>query len=217
MRSLQNCGLVLASIDKPKKYKAVPLRNGISILLKNKKLEIEQIEKSTEKMEERINKYKKTTPGEEKTFMIAHSALAPPPRVYQAFSRVQESVDMFFASDSRVLEQGLTSNYRMLEETLDRNVQMRIISQSFKKNNLLSTHLEKLMVKPKFEIKFRTYPQVGTFLCFDKNEVWLKTGKTEGLDRQENIVMDYGLIGELFHFFFEKIWNENNSLQDALR
>jgi hypothetical protein len=94
---------------------------------------------------------------------------------------------------------------------------MRIISQSFKKNNLLSTHLEKLMVKPKFEIKFRTYPQVGTFLCFDKNEVWLKTGKTEGLDRQENIVMDYGLIGELFHFFFEKIWNENNSLQDALR
>ncbi len=172
MPTLQKLGLTEKIIAKPTMYRATPIKEGLSILLQNRKTEIAELQKKTSSLIETFQaKNTKIDPKDETHFVITSEITRFLKIHRKQAQKVQERVDIMIpviTFPSKVYEDCIH-----LKGPLKRGVKVRLIAPDPAKETT-QPPWQVLAKNPLFEIKYLASPPNFGMHIFDRKEVTLQ-------------------------------------------
>lgn len=208
---LQNKGLIEKILAMPTEFKAVPIEDGLSILLKRKAEEYREVE---EKIDELLHRFKtcKKKKAPEEQFILIPAKEAHERRINQAFMNSQKSVDTIM-----ILERAKTVNPKylpaLLKKAIIRGVRARQIS-NIPEGYKSPTERVVWNKKGSYELRFiHKLPQ--TALCIiDEKEVFFATDPNSYPFYTSALWTNNPSLVNIAQVYFETLWQattENNN------
>jgi len=206
MPPLQKLGLTEKIITKPTMYKATPIKEGLSILLQNRKNESAELQKETTSL---INDFQakkaKVASKEEETQFIIISEITRFLKIHSnQVQKVQESLDIMipvFKVPSKVKKE-----WSNLKRPLERGarVKVRLITQE-PKDEKKPPPWQVLAKNPFFEFKYLAAPLNFGMFVFDRKEVTLQVSAKNILP---SLCTNNPTVVELAVSYFNEIWSK---------
>ena len=167
LQELHSKGLVEKIISTPTEFQAVPIQDGISVLMIEKAKELEQ---TKERVQSLIDEYASTKNSiaqkEYKFLMIPPKKLAHEARE-RMFENAKEKIQLI--STNRRFSQGISHFFEVWERTLKRSVQVQVLIVGDESKFNYSSKLRLLQRYPNFAVKFSFKPSPG-LLIVDESE-----------------------------------------------
>ena len=201
MPTLQKRGLAKKIIAKPTMYKATPIKEGLSILLQNRKTEYAELQKKTSSL---INNFHENNAEialqEENTqFIITSEMTLLRKMLKKLIQKAQTSIDI--AIPLKVFQLTLFQHEHF--KRAKKGVKIRVIIQKVEGDQL--SRKPQALAKSFFEIKCLYNPAPFGMHIFDKKEVTLCISEPDGVpclwSNNPNIV-------KLATNYFDDMWNK---------
>lgn len=204
-------GLVEEIITRPKKFKAISMKEAYTMLLRRKEEENRKLWlKAMKAMEKHKNKKRSKAAIDFQTSLVP-SQEAPDPRIGQEYEKVQESIDLTFPTGkfiqwSRYYAKG------SMNEVMKRNVKMRIITQRhlleiFATYPKLFTRSFKSKLKH-IDFKYVQQPFSVEMMIFDRKTLFVSTTNESDINKMVWLRTNNPLILEMANRYFESMWEE---------
>jgi len=199
---LQKAGLVERVIAAPSEFRAIPLAEGVSILLQRKKNEVSDLQTMAKKIvKDQCRNQKGLFPEEYRCLMIPEKETLAL-RIKESFDRTQRSIDV--SSSWKRLSISL-SKYKYAE-ALEKGVQVRVIVNT-EDEGFVERIEPSLLSKPNFEVRWMPHLPTTVFACLDERETYISTDAEAGLENACMLWSNYPTIVALVHNYFETQWN----------
>jgi sugar-specific transcriptional regulator TrmB len=202
LHELQKLGLIEKVIAAPAEYRAIPLAEGVSILLQRKKKEISSLQTEATKL------VKTQRPNTQATLLDQYQCVMIPKqeatflRLSQMFDRVQRSISVS-TTPKRISAAFSTFKFA---EALKRGVQIRVIANTEDKN-----WIEKLKqpfsTKPNFKLRWNLCNPSSAYVIFDEKECCVAPSAEAGLLESSILYLNYPDIVKLSLDYFNMQWN----------
>lgn len=203
--NLQKMGLVKKIISCPNIFEAIPVKDGISILLQRKAEEFEKITKETKKLAKHFSadKENKVLKEESQFVMIPKKAMFIKTSI-SVIQNVQISNDTI--TSLRRFTQALPYSFRAHQIALERGVKTRVIIQKSETENF-SKYLQTLMTYPNFQIRYVSEPPDAFGGCFDGKTTSVLIDHIADITESAALWTDHHSFVALFQNYFENLWN----------
>ena len=172
LTELQEKGLVEKIIGRPTFYKATPINEGISLLLKNKKEEYIETEKQAKIMSDNCCENKETNVQFEKIDFTITSKLTLLLKMHDKMAdKSKKNIDFIFGV--KINEKMLLHNHQYIQRAIKRGVKIRAIVPKGSKETI-TKNPKPLLKNPLFEIRYlpEEFIPFGMHI-FDKEKVTL--------------------------------------------
>ena len=202
MPRLQKLGLTEKIIAKPTMYKATPIKEGLSILLQNKKKEIAELQtKKTSLIKTFQAKNTKIDPKEETHFIIT-SEITRFLKIHRnQAQKAQESIDIMIPSIN--VPSKVKDEWSNIKRPLKRGVKVRLITQE-PAEETTQTPWQALMKDPFFEIKHLVAPIPFGMHILDRKEVTLQVSA----NILPSLWTNNPTVVELASSYFNEMWSK---------
>jgi predicted transcriptional regulator len=206
-RLLKN-GLVEEIIARPKKFRAIPIKEAYTILLQRKE---EENRKLCAKAREALQKHQNKTAFnmEDSQTIQIHTTKTPDYRICYEYQNVQKSVDLTFPA-GKFLQWSKHYAEWGIKEIKKRNVEMRIITEQ-QLLKILATHPDILLPTPSLKyinFKYVQSPLSVELMIFDKKTVFISTEKERDINRMHWLRSNNPSIVEMANSYFESMWEK---------
>jgi sugar-specific transcriptional regulator TrmB len=211
MPTLEKLGLAEKIIATPTIYKSTPMKEGLSFLLQNKKIEYAELEKKTSALLSDFPENTLQDLQEENLQFIISSEKKLLTKTHKKLIRsAQTNIDIFVSS-LKGLRFMLFDHLENLKMATRRGVKIRVITQKVE-GELIPAELKGL-VNPLFELRCSSNPDLFKMIVFDRKDVTLCLSETELVP---SLWSNNPLIVKLAEIYFENMWNkaeinQNNS------
>lgn len=212
MPKLQEIKLVEKTITVPNFFRAIPLREGISMLLEHKAKEYQEIE---DKSKEIIAKYKENTEesgSEECQFVLIPDGRATARKMSEMRTRSQHNYDFLFywKSGVRIIDH-LIANFKRL---MKRGIAVRALI-FLNEGETLTPNLLTLQKNSLFSVRYTFTSMPLTLALFDKKETLFNTApfcpaKTPSLWSNNPVLI------EILQKYFDQRWENAKTPLTAL-
>ena len=203
---LLNLGLIEKIIDTPTKFKAIPIKDAITILIERMKKQTIQLEKeSKELLHYFIANEGAGIKEEESQFMIINDLQARLIRAKKQVAAAKNSINIvtkwsfFLTYTSEALEEHL--------KALNKGVRVRIVTQVPKKTEVFPKGLQKLMNHPNFEVRHISSLPTSIVAIFDKDEVNISLASDKTPAETGMLLSNNANLIELSQNYFEMTWS----------
>ena len=203
---LLNLGLIEKHIDTPTKFKAIPVKEAVDILIERRKKQTVQLEQESKE----ILAYFTANEGaslkdEESQFLIINDLQA-------RLTKARKQVESAKTSISIVTKWAffLTYTSEAIEEyikVLKRGVQVRIVTQVPKKTEVFPKGLQKLLNHPNFEVRHISSLPTSIVAIFDKDEVNISLASDKTPVETGMLLSNNPNLVELSRNYFEMMWS----------
>jgi sugar-specific transcriptional regulator TrmB len=202
MPTLQKLGLTEKIIAKPTMYKSTPIKEGLSILLQNRKTEIAELQKKTSSLIETFQaKNTKIAPKEDETHFIMTSEITRFLKIHRKQAqKAQESIDIMI-SLIRVPSK-VKDEWWNLKRPLKRGVKVRLIVQD-PAEETTQAPWQVLAKNPLFETKYLASPPNFGMHIIDRKEVTLQVSAKTILP---SLWTNNSTVVELASSYFNCMW-----------
>jgi sugar-specific transcriptional regulator TrmB len=207
---LRKKGLVEEIISKPKKFKAIPIKEAYTILLKRKEEENRKLHLKAMKA---LKKHKKTHAHHDADFhtSLVPSRAAPDVRIGQEYRNAQKSVDLTFPI-GKFLQWSRYYAKIGIKEAMKRNLKIRIITPREIKS-ILATYPKLFTPSLKSNLKhvdFRYVPEPFSveMMIFDMKTLFVATTKETNINKVTWLRTNNPLILEMANGYFEAMWKK---------
>jgi sugar-specific transcriptional regulator TrmB len=212
MPTLEKLGLAEKILGPPVMYKAIPLKDGLYLLLGNKTRENLEIQKKTREAIKEIHelKDKAIEQSEESSQFAIISSEQRLLKIYDDLeTKVQTSMDIWtywkFGSAR------LFYRLNVVKKALKRGVKMRIIAYGREDELHVDDSIEVLMKSPLFEIRYLAPSAVNMVIC-DSKEIVLCVGQDKPLP---SLWTDNPTFVKVMKENFEGMWNNAQKIPTA--
>jgi hypothetical protein len=209
-------GLVEVTVTSPKSFKAIPLKEAYTLLLKRRKEENRRLRSRAMKALEKPKK--PAFPAAAIDSQISLVPLHEPPdtRIGQEYKSVQESVDLIFPS-GKFLQWSRYYADISLREILKRNVKMRVITQQ-SLLRIMAAHPKVFTRGLKSKLKrvdFRYVkkPFSVEMMIFDKKALFVSTTEESDINKMVWLRSNNPLLLEMANGYFEAMWKKATQCQ----
>ncbi len=208
MPTLQKIGLVEQIIATPTKYKAVPLKNGISSLLERRAQEHAELQTKTlqliNSLHEDNAQIAPSTTEEEPQFVITSEQSLISRKLIDGATASKTSIDSVGTRES--FEALVLHNCQDFKKALKRGVKIRSITEMPPKGKSIPRCVETLKKHPLFEVRLVSPPAPITMTTFDKKEVniCMAVGDSKAAP---SLWSNNPVILALATNYFEEVWN----------
>ncbi len=212
LTELEEKGLVEKTLAKPTEFKAIPIQEGLEILLSRKTVEFKDIEKRTKELEERIRNDQNITKSqtENSQFYLVPSKEASLRKRKKCIASTQKSIDIS-TSWKRFLQ--ITST--QIEDFVaacNRGVKLRwVVNKTEKENSpkIIQECLQRLSCQVRYNFPTDNELSEAALAVFDAKEVLVVT------DSNQPFFLDSGMlwsnnppIAELMQHYFNLLWEK---------
>jgi sugar-specific transcriptional regulator TrmB len=168
MPNLERLGLTEKILAKTTFYKATPIKEGLSILLQNKKEEYVEIEKKTSSVLKNLHAYdSKDFQDDDSKFIITSERKLFHKRMEKAFLQIQTCDMLLPAEGLKIMLFKLFQSLKMAEK---KGAKIRIVTEKIECASI-ERKLQTLKKNPLFEIKFVSLPLREGVMIFNNTEV----------------------------------------------
>jgi sugar-specific transcriptional regulator TrmB len=202
---LQSLGLIEKILERPAKFKAIPLDECVSNLIEKRKNTTRELEiKSKEliKNYEEINSTQKNYPHDTK-FVFVPSQQALVRKLKTSINGAQNSI--WVSTTCKRLTYACDHFYEVLQKAWDRGVKGRAIINGPKENQL--DMIKKCWISPWAEIRYVPKVPRTVIAMYDKREVFVFTNPEADLRESPALWSNYSSIVSMSVDFFEILWS----------
>jgi sugar-specific transcriptional regulator TrmB len=201
--ALHKAGLLEKTITAPTMFKATPLKLGISILIKNKTAQHNELMEKANKMSDE-SWLKQSILEDEPEFILIPGNEAVVQKINNSIRATQTSLDI--VTSKKRLPRAMLEFFDARLNALKRGVKIQVVTERLP---LTNADMEKIMLAEKkagVVVKFmRTLPSV-LLLLFDKKQVMIITSATGTLETSA-LWSNNPCIIALSTSYFERLWN----------
>ena len=211
LRELEKKGLVERVVSKPYKFRAVPLRYGMQILLTQQAQRFKEIREKTEEfLRKHQTQNKEATKQEYKLIMVEGRHRLIQIMRYQHDS-VQRNVNVLTVLPRWL--QILDFCFEDYKKAIDRGVQYKVVLEACKGENMLHENIQALLKKQDFELRLSPNPLKTNAAIFDENEVTINLHPSQSLAESPIVWTNHPSFILMCKDHFDKIWNSAKKYQ----
>ncbi len=177
LNELQEIGLVEKIISRPNKYKPIPLKNSLPMLLQRRNIQTTQLKKSVIKMFKGFQNIESAVDKKETGDFILIPGKEPTEnRIKMFFETARTSIDLMNECQEGMI--GHEINFDLEVKALNNGVKIRDIlcktKKSIRRQKRFSALLER---KPEFQVKYHQFAPPAILCIKDSKEVLISTTK----------------------------------------
>jgi sugar-specific transcriptional regulator TrmB len=211
LRELEKKGLVERVVSKPCKFRAVPLRYGMQILLTQQAQRFKEIREKTEEfLRKHQTQNKEATKQEYKLIMVEGRHRLIQIMRYQHDS-VQRNVNVLTVLPRWL--QILDFCFEDYKKAIDRGVQYKVVLEACKGENMLHENIQALLKKQDFELRLSPNPLKTNAAIFDENEVTINLHPSQSLAESPIVWTNHPSFISMCKDHFDKIWKSAKEYQ----
>ncbi len=206
MPALQEMGLVETVIDSPTLFNAIPIEEGVSILMKRRKKENDELRVKTRHLLANFSRAK-----EKKYLPQEHAFVLIPPketdvrRRKRSLSRAQETFDAI--SSKKRFSQAVFHMFETLSAAADRGVRIRLITERPEEGGL-PKELEHLAKNARVEVRFLEYPPKAVVNIVDGQEASILTLGSAGWAQSSSLWTNNPSFVAVVQDHFDSTWSK---------
>ncbi len=173
LSKLQKLGLVEKIIETPLEYRAVPMNEGLSLLLKTKTQQYEKVRAETRMLLDTAKikspSKKKRMEGFQFVFIPRRTVIE---RIKTAIEKAQLSIDLVLSW--KRFSRGIASTFaESIESAWAKNVKVRFIIESPSKSETAKQLIRFCREKPNCQLRFTPHYPETIFGIYDKEEIFI--------------------------------------------
>ena len=205
LNELHTLGLIEKTISVPTEFQAVPIRDGISVLMMRKSLEFDQTKERIQSLIDEYTIVKGSIPQKEYKFlMIPPKTLSHEARE-RMFQNSKETIQLI--STNRRLSQGISHFFEVWKNTVKRNVVVQVIIVGDEAKFKGSPRLRYLQQYPNFTATFTHKPCAG-LLIVDKSEAILTLEPKSDLGASPILWTNHPEVLSIYIDYFANLWEQ---------
>jgi sugar-specific transcriptional regulator TrmB len=205
LNELHTLGLIEKTISVPTEFQAIPIRDGISVLMMRKSQEIEQTKERIQSLIDEYTIARGSIPQKEYKFlMIPPKTLSHEARE-RMFQNSKETIQLI--STNRRFNQGISHFFEVWEKTLKRKVCVQVIIIGEETKFKGSTRLRNLQQYPNFSAKF-TQKHFAGLLIVDNNEAIVTLDPKGDLGASPVLWTNHPEVLSIFNDYFDSLWKK---------
>jgi len=209
---LQALGLTEKIIDRPSKFKAIPIQECISFLMEKRTNRTLELQTDTEKLIKNFSSIKSETTfsEEENQFILVPKNERVLTTIRRGVETAQTSVDV--VTSWKRISHSFVSFNGLYKKALSRGVKFRFVTE--KPKNKKSLDYKKKITydfhqSPLFEIRHVNTPVTSIVSLKDKKEVLIFTSASSGLDEASALWSNNPHLIEIADKYFEMMWTKS--------
>jgi sugar-specific transcriptional regulator TrmB len=212
LTELQEKGLVEKTLAKPTDFKAIPIQEGLEILLTRKNVEFKDIEKKTKELEERIRNDQNITKSQNETsqFYLVPSKEASLRKRKKCIGSTQKSLDI--STSWRRFLQITSTQIDDLLAASNRGVKLRwVVSKTEKETSpkIIQECIQKLSCEIRYHFPITTELSEAALAVFDGKEVLVVTDPDQTFFLDSEMLWSNSLpIASLMQHYFNLLWEK---------
>jgi sugar-specific transcriptional regulator TrmB len=208
LNELHTLGLIEKIISAPTEFQAIPIQDGISVLLMKKSQELEQTKERVQSLIDEYTIVKGTIPQKEYKFlMIPPKTLSHEARE-RMFQNSKETLQLI--STNRRFSQGISHFFEVWENTLKRNVSVQVIIVGDEDKFKGSPRLRHLQQYPNFTATFSHKPGAG-LLIVDKSEAIVTLDPKGDLGASPVLWTNHPEVLSIYIDYFANLWEKTKT------
>jgi len=208
LERLQHLGLVEKIIKRPVEYRATPLDEGLSLLLKTKENQYQKVRTETEILRDTFKREKPKPQNqiENPQFVLVPEGEAVIQRIRTAIENAKNSMEGVLSW--KRFSQGISSTFaENIEKAWAKNVKIRFIVEEPPKDKTSEELVQFFREKPHTQIRFiRGYPNT-VFGIYDRKEVYVIVVSKTDLPSSPALWSNDEALIALASDHFEMLWN----------
>ena len=202
---LQKRGIVEKEITQPYTFRAVPIEEGLKILLEQKFDEAKDLQSETEKILQKTRNKQNRSLDDEKYALVM---VGRKERIIQRLKRQHDNaeVSVEILTTLQRLLQILNECLPNVEESLSRGVQFRVVLDNISQEIGSHQTIMGLLSKPNFHLRFSSRSLHTNCVVFDGKEACFCFYPAKPLAKSPIIWTNHPSFLEMFQNYFEAIW-----------
>ncbi len=204
---LEQRALVKKIIGIPNMYEAIPIEDGISLLLAQRQREFGKTRKELKKIIQTFSLSEGNMPKtEDISFFVVPRKTAFMKWTLKHIQNVQVSNDTIsnFRRFSQALECGFFAAHK---RAVERGARTRVILEEPRKKGSVNKPLELLMNHPNFQVRFTRSPPEALGGCFDNKEVGIVDNPAAEISESSLFFTNHPSFVIMFRSYFYALWN----------
>ena len=209
LSKLHKKGLVEKILQKPLKYTAIPLNEGLRILLARRTAKYRKIRAETQLLLEtsEISNSSKSETVQEPHFAIIPKGELVVNRINTAIENAQFNIDLVL-SWKRFACGIITTFTENIEKAWKRNVEVRFIVERPQKNKTAKQLIENIKKNPSVQIRFISKHPKTVFGIYDEKEMFLIVFSKTGLPGSPALWSNNQSLIALGRERFDTLWHQ---------
>jgi HTH-type transcriptional regulator, sugar sensing transcriptional regulator len=215
LNQLQEVGLVEKIIAKPEEFRAIPIEEGVSILLQRRITKTRELQNRSLKLVQSVNQKLESSEATEeqgrREFVFIPSKNSAYARSERLLRGIQES--LYFVGLTKSMSAWLTQYSPEMEAALSRGIDCRMILPASPANKKFWAPFEKMRKYPNFKVRSISGAPTAGFSIWDKKEILITTTYADTpLSAATLWSNNKGLI-ELCADYFECLWQKTKAIR----
>jgi sugar-specific transcriptional regulator TrmB len=205
LNELHTLGLIEKIINTPTEFQAIPIQDGISVLMMKKSRELEHTKERIQSLIDEYTIVKGTIPQKEYKFLM----IPPKTLSHEARERMFQNskVTIQLISTNRRFSQGISHFFEVWENTLKRNVNVQVIVVGDETKFKGSPRLRHLQQYPNFNATFTHKPGTG-LLIVDKIEAIVTLDPKVDLGASPVLWTNHPEVLSIYIDYFANLWEQ---------
>lgn len=203
---LQEKGLVEKIIAAPNIFKAIPIHDGLSMLLTRKAEEYNEIKAKTKTLLQKCekNNEEKTLQGDVGQFILVPKKEASRRKFTNTIENTQTGCDMILHWEC--FRYGMIEDTATWKKTVEKGVKVRFIVYKSEDEKAVSRIVQILKKKGSFKVRYIFTPPPATISIFDKKETIITISPTPHPREAPNLWSNNPSLIAIFQDYFELMW-----------
>ncbi|MDD3792600.1 MAG: helix-turn-helix domain-containing protein [Candidatus Bathyarchaeota archaeon] len=207
---LSKIGLVEIIPEQPKRFHAVPLKEGFSILISRRQAATVKLAIQANMIVKTFKENAQEKISDEEEFTVFAEKTKSTKKANSLASKIEKTI--FVMGSNRVLLQWVLKEPNLIEDTVARGVTLRVIFPQKEKDDLSPEINRNLRKYPTFKSRLTSEPISGTFAIYDNKTVLLNIEPNNGDSKYHSLVSNNEVFVNIFISYFESIWRNSEEL-----
>ena len=215
LNQLQEVGLVEKIIAKPEEFRAIPIEEGVSLLLQRRITKTRDLQNRSLKLVQSVNqKLESSDVTEEqgrREFVFIPSKNSAYARSERLLRGIQ--VSLYFVGLTKSMSAWLVQYSAEMEAALSRGIDCRMILPASPGNNKFWAPFEKMRKYPNFKVRSISGVPTAGFSIWDKKEILITTAYAEAPFYAATLWSNNKGLIELCADYFECLWQKSKIIR----
>jgi sugar-specific transcriptional regulator TrmB len=203
LNELHTLGLIEKIINTPTEFQAIPIQEGISVLMMKKCRELEQTKEQIQSLVDEYTIVKCTIPQKEYKFLMIPPKTISHEARERMFQNSKETIQLI--STNKRFSQGISHFFEVWENTLKRNVVVQVIIVGDETKFKGSPRLRHLQQYPNFNAAF-THKPGASLLIVDKSEAIVTLEPKGDLGASPVLWTNHPEVLSIYIDYFTNLW-----------
>jgi sugar-specific transcriptional regulator TrmB len=206
-------GLVERIIAVPTRFRAVPIENGLSFLIEERRKELSELQKEVNRILPKIKSYLMKKDGKQETlqkkqteFILIPESKALILRMERALETTEKSVDIIYPKEA-LLRVSFDLSDR-LKQVLKRGVEIRCLLNEPLEMNAWPASIQNVVTNPLFKIRTTSVMPKESFWIYDEKEALLVTSSARNQKQLPVLWTTAEPLIAISENYFNELWKK---------